>query len=302
MADPRAGACLGLAALLAVGCGPKEYSLEGLAQKGPFQVGSQVIVQELDARLAAEGVVYFTDTRDDFGAFSLAAKIKSPFVEVRVSGYAYDELHFSPTDGPIELRTLVPVGKAEPSEGASVHAALNLLTDLQSARLRRLMTEGMDYADAEAQSRGELLSAFGLPPNAATTPFHQLDLSQDGEANAILLALSVTALGVANLKIVNSQWPGAPGFAALLSEAQTRMRMELEFTGGLGAFSEDIRTAQQHLARATDQDAIMCGPCWSPVSRFLAHYYESRGLEVTIPNWRPYIDGDGDGTVDHYEP
>lgn len=302
MADPRAGACLGLAALLAVGCGPKEYSLEGLAQKGPFQVGSQVIVQELDARLAAEGVVYFTDTRDDFGAFSLAAKIKSPFVELRVSGYAYDELHFAPLDGPIELRAIVPVGEAEPSEGAPVQAALNMLTDLQSARLRRLMAEGLRYAEAEAQSRGELFSAFGLPPNASATPFHQLDLSQDGEANAILLALSASILGVANLRMERSTWPGAPGFGALLSETQTRMRMEFESTGGLEGFADSLRTAQQQLARATDQDAILCAPCWSPVSRHLAHYYESRGLEVTIPNWRPYIDGDGDGTVDHYEP
>jgi hypothetical protein len=38
------------------------------------------------------------------------------------------------------------------------------------------------------------------------------------------------------------------------------------------------------------------------VSTYLALYYEQRGVPATIPKWRPYVDGDGNGTVDHYEP
>ncbi|WP_224368920.1 hypothetical protein [Hyalangium versicolor] len=305
MTNMRVGVSFFFVLLLSMSCGPREYSLEGLAQKGPFQVGSLVTVQELDSQLAAEGVVYFTDTRDDFGAFSLDATIQSPFVEVRVSGYAYDELHFSPFDGPIDMRAIVPVEGSDPGEGSSVHAALNVLTDLQSARLRQLMGQGMGYSDAEAQSRGELLGAFGLPPGASSPPFHQLDLSQDGEANAILLALSSTVLGVANLKLTRlGNFPGpVPGMGASFSETQTRMRMEFEGTGGLASFSDDIRSAQHQLADATDQASVFCRPqCWGPVSKYLSLYYETRGVTATIPNWRPYVDGDGNGTVDNYEP
>ena len=39
-----------------------------------------------------------------------------------------------------------------------------------------------------------------------------------------------------------------------------------------------------------------------PYGDALRDYYAARGVTVTIPPWRDFIDGDGNGTVDRFDP
>ncbi len=50
---------------------PTTYALAGQVQKGPFAIGSQVSVSEIDGNLNPTGKVYSVQTSDDLGHFSV---------------------------------------------------------------------------------------------------------------------------------------------------------------------------------------------------------------------------------------
>ncbi|WP_439182658.1 LamG-like jellyroll fold domain-containing protein [Carboxylicivirga taeanensis] len=170
---------------------PKEIISKGVTgniQKGPFITGSSVIIQELDSSFVATGKTYNTTTNDDFGGFSVRNEIISPYVEVITSGFYFNEVEGNISNANLSLRSLVEVTD-------STLTNVNLLTTLSKERILYLVKEyGMNFKDAKTRAQNEILEIFDIPQNDSIN-FNQLDISQKGNENAILLAASVVLQG-----------------------------------------------------------------------------------------------------------
>src|SRR5207237_10308511 len=65
-------------------------TLEGAVEKGPFILGSTVLVSELDSAATPTGNVYATHTADDLGRYGLTVGYRGA-VGLQAEGFAYDE-------------------------------------------------------------------------------------------------------------------------------------------------------------------------------------------------------------------
>lgn len=131
------------------------YTLSGQVQKGPFGIGSQVTVNELDASLNPTGKVYNVQTSDELGNFAVASQIGTNLVEIVGDGFYMDELTGQLAASRIQLRAIADL---------SVNATptVNILTSLQEQRLKALLSQGMTYTAANTQSQTEVLAVFGI--------------------------------------------------------------------------------------------------------------------------------------------
>jgi hypothetical protein len=80
------------------------YSLSGQAQKGPFAIGSQISVNELDVSLNPTGKVYNVQTSDNLGNFAVSSQIGTNLVEIVGNGFYMDELTGQLASSAISLR------------------------------------------------------------------------------------------------------------------------------------------------------------------------------------------------------
>ena len=162
--------------------------VKGNIQKGPFISGSSIIVQELDSSFLSTGISFNTVTNNDFGGFGISNKIVSPYVEIITSGFYYDEVKGSISDANLSLRTLVEISD-------SILTNVNLLTTLSKERIIFLVeNQGLDFKKAKIKAQNEVLEIFDIPKNDSIN-FNGLDISQDGDENAILLAASIVLQG-----------------------------------------------------------------------------------------------------------
>jgi|GEM_PF-1758702 len=162
--------------------------VKGRVQKGPFVTGSNVMVQLLDDNFTPSGVVYSVITNNDFGGFDIENEIKSPYIEVITTGFYFDEVKGHISDAQISLRSLSRVDETGETN-------VNILTTLSKDRIVYLYrNERLSYDEAKIQAQNEILSVFNIPHNDAIN-FEQLSISQDGEENAILLAISSVLQG-----------------------------------------------------------------------------------------------------------
>lgn len=241
------------------------YSITGNIQKGPFISGSSITIQELDDNLDPTGISYQTTTSDDFGTFSLGSHIVSRYVEVIATGFYFDEVAGSLSAANITLRAISDLSISE-------DVNVNILTTLEKDRIKYLIVnEGLTFTAARTQAEAEVLSIFNISGDNIST-FDQMDISQDGNSNAILLAISVVLQG--------------DNTVAELSELTSKINLDIKEDGNLDSstFIDEIRNNGINLF----MDAV----------RFnLDNRYESLGLTVTIPRFEDYVDSDGDGTI-----
>ena len=162
--------------------------VKGSIQKGPFVTGSNVMVQLLDGNFTPSGVIYSVITNNDFGGFDIENEIKSPYIEVITTGFYFDEVKGHISDAQISLRSLSQVDKTGETN-------VNILTTLSNERIVYLFRNAhLSYEDAKIQAQNEILSIFNIPNNDAIN-FDRLNISQGGEENAILLAISCVLQG-----------------------------------------------------------------------------------------------------------
>lgn len=190
-----ASRCSGLLALgFALACGDgsaTHVQLEGSIQKGPFVAGGDITVQGLDAHLALTGTGYFTQTRNDAGQFAIEVPLSEPYLEVRTTGYYFNEVSGHLSAGPISLRAITPVHASGPST-----LQVNVLTHLSRDRIATLVRGGLDFDPARAQAEAEVLRAFGVAAEATGgLPFTALDMQGSGPGAAVLIAVSAMIQG-----------------------------------------------------------------------------------------------------------
>lgn len=267
------GALLMLCALFA-GCskdgdgdngGVTSKTIGGYVQKGPFVTGTSVQVQELDNSLNPKGTSFETQITDDFGAFSLSSKIGSTYVEIIADGAYFNEITNEVSGARIKLRSIVKVAENQ-------SANINVLTTLQTPRLRTLLSQGVSFDDAVTQSRTEVLKAFNITLSGVQS-FDKMSIVGSGADNAVLLAVSAIMQQGRN--------------AGELTEFISKVANDISDNGTLD--TQALKDAI--LASSSAVDPI-------EVRKNLIERYNTLGhSNIEIPDFYDYLDSDGDGKL-----
>ncbi|HYG40610.1 MAG TPA: hypothetical protein VD908_18410 [Cytophagales bacterium] len=158
-------------------------AIKGYAQKGPFIVGSDVTISELDTNLSPTGRNFYSTIISDVGYFELPSiKLASKYVQIKVEGKYFNEVQNYVSLNRLTLYTLVDVTK-----GNDIN--VNFLTDIQKRRVEKLVGEGLSFDKAKTQSLKELLQIFSINTPESGDPEYW-NIAQGNAGDGILLAIS----------------------------------------------------------------------------------------------------------------
>ncbi len=245
------------------------YSVNGSVQKGPFTQGTSITIQALDESLNPTGKNYQTKTTDDAGTFKINNQIESRYVEIIATGYYFNEISGRVSNSTITLRSLSDLTEAGKTN-------VNLLTTLESDRIRNLVVSGgLTLPEAREQAEKELFDVFHIPNSvSASAGFDKMDITQGGESNAILLAISATLQGERS--------------EGELSELISKIASDIESSGEIqnDNIAEQIRDGGMSVNAQT-------------VRTNLESRYEALGVtDYEIPPFEDYLDVNGNGAID----
>ena len=141
-------------------------AVSGAVQKGPFLVGSTVLINRLDSLGRSTASTIVSQVEDSIGSFDFVPTDPGP-VQIVASGYYFSELTGQISTGTLTLRGLYQI-TAQPSQTAYV----NMLTHLINDRVLALLSGGTaTLSSAIAQAEREVLAAFqpALPVTGVDT-------------------------------------------------------------------------------------------------------------------------------------
>ena len=159
-----------------------DFSVSGYAQKGQFIKGSNITAYALNEKLAATGESFPATIKDDLGSFGISSEVSAPYLELRAEGYYFVENTGEISGAPIYLSALAASSAREVN--------INLFTSITGGRIRKLVNEGMTFGLAKSQAEEEVLKLFPAELGNNVTGFEEMNISEDGDANALLLAAS----------------------------------------------------------------------------------------------------------------
>jgi N-acetylneuraminic acid mutarotase len=171
---------------------PSSVLVAGAVQKGPFMVGSTVLVNLLDSRGRSTPSTLLTEIEDSIGSFSFETDQRGP-VQIVATGYYFSELTGQISGGVLALKALYGVG-----DDSRQVAYVNILTHLINDRVLELIADGEPgLAEAIEQAEDELIAALiDALPIADLNEFTALSVYDSAVpqgstlGNAYLLALS----------------------------------------------------------------------------------------------------------------
>lgn len=246
--------------------GPRSQQILGHIEKGPFVQGSEVTLTDLNKDLSQSGKSYTTNTTSDLGSFDFGQTLdlSSGLVELKTSGYFYNECTGSLSNSQITLKAIAN------TDGAA-NLNVNLLTHLEYARVKYLVKSGKSFKQAKEQAESEILKSFAITDKIASPEKVSL-IDCDKNAN-ILLAIS----------------------SIMLYD-----KSEAEFSEFIAKFSNDIEKDgtidNSQLKETIKKGQENCHP--SQIKKKMEEYYQSKGSNVAIGNFSQFIDFNGDGVID----
>ena len=272
-------ACSGGDEVIGTGEKPKDQQqVQGVAQKGPFIIGSNVTVNLLTDSGQATTDTIITSTADDLGNFSF--KLDTPrLVHVKVDGF-----HFNEISGAVSASQITLNATFDTRDTSFV--IVNVLTHLINNRVQYLIKQGSLPADAIEQAQTELRTALSSVLLVNALPdFTQLSVyNLDGTnpiANAYLLALSATLYNYAQIQAGGD----ASLISAKLSETLNTLAADLEVDGVID--STTILTGLVNATTSLNPDAIET----NLINRSIAVL----GMALEVPDINLFIDTDQDG-------
>lgn len=163
-------------------------NISGYIQKGPFLNGSSIDIFELKKDLEPTGKVFSAQIKDNSGAFVLNnLSVKTPYLLLKSNGFYFNEVTGLNSISPITL-----YGYADVSNKSTIN--VNVLTHLEKSRIEYLISKGSSFLQAKSQAEQEIIRIFSIKYNNLPNS-DSLNISQDGEGNAILLSLSILLQG-----------------------------------------------------------------------------------------------------------
>ncbi len=175
------------------------------------------------------------------------------------------EVSGSLSEGPLTLRTISDLS-------SDVDVNVNLLTSIESRRVKKLMGDRKSFAEARVQAETEILNVFKISQENLNS-FDKMDFTQVGDSNAILLAVS-------SVLQVNSS-------VAELSQTLSKISLDIE--------SDGILNNQTIIDSIKNKSMIVN---FTSIQSNLENWYLNLGLAlVAVPDAKEYVDSDGDGII-----
>jgi uncharacterized repeat protein (TIGR02543 family) len=161
--------------------------ISGFVQKGPFVSGTNVLMNELTGNFSQTGKVFTSQISNDRGLFEFNnITLNSRFVEFTSTGFYYNEVEGKISSSPITLTSLSDIRDKNSFN-------VNILTHLQKRRLEFLIKNPKSFAEANDQSRTELLNEFKMILSGKD--FENFDIAENNEEGGMLLAISIILQG-----------------------------------------------------------------------------------------------------------
>jgi len=161
----------------------------GIAQKGPFAIGSEVIITPLDSNGSPVSEAIKSNIDSNKGQFSFTTNSDDviSFYKMEASGRAFDEYSGSVSENPLSLSSITN----NPN-----NSSINVLTHWISQRTDSLISQGESIQNALAQAQQELPNIFGIN-NADSLDITESSSLTDSD-NAMLLLLSGALMEVSS--------------------------------------------------------------------------------------------------------
>ena len=241
------------------------YSFSGKAQKGPFITGTTINLNELNTNLGQTGKSFSTTISLDDGSFDLNnIELNSDLALLTANGFYFSEIYGELSSAPIALQALADLTDKETIN-------INILTHLIKARIESLVTNGLTFPEANDQAKSEMLDFLGIT-ESFDKDFVDLDISQNEDYNAVLLAFSVI------LQRYTMSWNERPMLVAELTQLLTGLSSDFKDDGQINGQSL-IDTLLYNISQLNLID--------------IRNDIESRLAELaqplTIPNFAKYI-------------
>lgn len=233
-----------------------KFRIEGTVQKGQYIKGSSIVAYRLDETLSPTGESYPSQITDDMGSFSIGSRIDAGYVELRATGYYYNENLHALSESTLDLQAVASV------TGNPVH--VNLLTTLTSLRIKRLVAAGTAFDQAVSSAEAELFRALGMEGKNFSEHFTDMDITRNRDADAALLAISCLL----------QQGRRTAELSALIAEIAGELAEN-------GTLTDDLRKKISDRTSEVDIAAIVLG---------LMKFYEERKIETyEIPPFYNYL-------------
>lgn len=162
--------------------------VNGVIQKGPFINGSSISMFELSQSLSPTGKTFNSQTTDDKGTFELRdITLESSFVKIKADGYYFNEIKGQNSASQLTLYSL-----SDLTDKSTVN--VNIISHLEYQRVENLVTKGSTFKEAKEQAEAEILKIFSISKDDIK-PSESLNITNNGDDNAILLAISLIVQG-----------------------------------------------------------------------------------------------------------
>lgn len=239
--------------------------INGVVQKGPFLNGTSIGIYELKDDYSPTGKTFSSQIMDNSGTFQLKnVSLISQYVQLKADGYYYNEITGQNSNSPITLYALTDI-----TNKTSVN--VNILSNLEKSRIEYLLTTGLSFSVAKKQVEQEILKIFSIS-KADISDFDMLNISEEGENNAILLAISLITQGY---------------------------RTESELSDLLANISTDIR--QDGILNSSSLGSLLINDArlldLPLIRKNIEDRYANLGMTVSIPNFEKYIQTFVDSTT-----
>lgn len=232
--------------------------VSGFVQKGPYLNGTAITISELSEDFIPTGRTFNAQILDNKGNFEVYnIELASAYVELKADGYYYDEVGNVNSSSQLTLFAL-----SDLTDKSDLN--VNVLSHLEKSRVMYLIHEGKDFDEAKKQAQKEILEIFEIVKSDMTES-ELLDISKEGDNNAILLAVSVILQGYLPV--------------SELSELLANISTDIREDGILN--SHTLGTILINNANNIDLEAIRTN---------LENRYETLGMTVIIPDFEPYIE------------
>lgn len=239
--------------------------INGVVQKGPFLNGTSIEIYELNDDLSPTGKTFSSQIIDNSGTFQLRnVSLVSQFVQLKADGYYYNEITGENSNSQITLYAMSDI-----TNRTSIN--VNILSHLEKSRIEYLLTTGLSFTIAKRQAEQEILNIFSIS-KPDISDFVMLNISEDGENNAILLAISLIVQGYRTESELSD----------LLANINTDIRQDGELNSPL-------------LGSFLINDARLFN--LSQIRENIETRYANLGMTVTIPDFEKYIHTFTDSTT-----
>ncbi len=238
--------------------------VSGVVQKGPFLNGTSIGIYELNDDYSPTGKTFSSQIIDNTGTFQLLnVSLISPYVQLIADGYYFNEITGQNSNSPITLYALTDI-----TNKTSVN--VNILSNLEKSRIEYLLTTGLSFSNAKKQAEQEILEIFSLSKDDIAD-FDLLNITEDGDNNAILLAVSIITQGYRTESELSD----------LLANISTDIRQDgILNSASLGSqLINDVRLLDLPQIRKNIEDR-----------------YSNLGMTVSIPDFESFIQTFADST------